>query len=394
MKAPETLPMTSLLLNIAHALDHLVLLIFATAVGTIAVEFGFQRWEDLMPYTTGAFILFGLGSLPAGRLGDLWGRRPMMVVFFFGIGLSTALVGLTQGPWQLALALTLMGAFSAIYHPVGIPMLLQGSSTPGRTIGINGLAGNLGIAVAAILTGFLIEWAGWRMAFVVPGLIALICGVLFLRTAPAEREAPAKRAARMLEMPDGVRRKVLIVMVMTAVTSSLAFNLTTNGNPELLKDRLPSLATDPSTLGLILGGVYVIASLAQLVVGRLIDRVPIRGLMLSILSLQPLAFLIAAHTDGWAMVIAMTVFMLLVFGAIPFTDAIVARFVDDRMRSRVSGLRLAISFTISSTAVWALGPFVKQSGFTTLLFALAAITACSALIASRLPPQPAPATPR
>lgn len=386
--------MTSLLLNIAHALDHLVLLIFATAVGTIAVEFGFQRWEDLMPYTTGAFILFGLGSLPAGRLGDLWGRRPMMVVFFFGIGLSTALVGLTQGPWQLALALTLMGAFSAIYHPVGIPMLLQGSSTPGRTIGINGLAGNLGIAVAAILTGFLIEWAGWRMAFVVPGLIALICGVLFLRTAPAEREAPAKRAARMLEMPDGVRRKVLIVMVMTAVTSSLAFNLTTNGNPELLKDRLPSLATDPSTLGLILGGVYVIASLAQLVVGRLIDRVPIRGLMLSILSLQPLAFLIAAHTDGWAMVIAMTVFMLLVFGAIPFTDAIVARFVDDRMRSRVSGLRLAISFTISSTAVWALGPFVKQSGFTTLLFALAAITACSALIASRLPPQPAPATPR
>jgi MFS family permease len=386
--------MTSLLLNIAHALDHLVLLIFATAVGTIAVEFGFQRWEDLMPYTTGAFILFGLGSLPAGRLGDLWGRRPMMVVFFFGIGLSTALVGLTQGPWQLALALTLMGAFSAIYHPVGIPMLLQGSSTPGRTIGINGLAGNLGIAVAAILTGFLIEWAGWRMAFVVPGLIALICGVLFLRTAPAEREAPAKRAARMLEMPDGVRRKVLIVMVMTAVTSSLAFNLTTNGNPELLKDRLPSLATDPSTLGLILGGVYVIASLAQLVVGRLIDRMPIRGLMLSILSLQPLAFLIAAHTDGWAMVIAMTVFMLLVFGAIPFTDAIVARFVDDRMRSRVSGLRLAISFTISSTAVWALGPFVKQSGFTTLLFALAAITACSALIASRLPPQPAPATPR
>lgn len=383
--------MTSLLLNIAHALDHLVLLIFATAVGSIAVEFGFERWEDLMPFTTGAFILFGLGSLPAGRLGDLWGRRPMMVVFFFGLGLATALAGLAQGPWQLAAALTLIGAFSAIYHPVGIPMLLQGSSTPGRTIGINGLAGNLGIAIAAVLTGFLIEWAGWRMAFMVPGLIAIVCGVLFLRVAPAEREAPARRASKMLDMPETVRRKVLIVMVMTAVTSSFVFNLTTNGNPELLKDRLPVLSTDPSTLGLILGGIYVIASLAQLVVGRLIDRMPIRRLMLSILSLQPLAFLIAAHTQGWAMVIAMTVFMLLVFGAIPFTDAIVARFVDDRMRSRVSGLRLTISFTISSTAVWALGPFVKQSGFTTLLFVLAAITTCSALIASRLPPQPAPA---
>src|SRR5262249_542132 len=63
---------TALLLNVAHALDHLFLLIFATAVGAIAAEWG-MIWQDLMPYTVGAFVLFGLGSLPAGRLGDLWG---------------------------------------------------------------------------------------------------------------------------------------------------------------------------------------------------------------------------------------------------------------------------------------------------------------------------------
>ena len=74
------------LLNVAHAIDHLVLLIFATAVGAIAVDFGFARWEDLMPFAAGAFVLFGLGSVPAGRLGDHWGRRAMMLVFFFGIG--------------------------------------------------------------------------------------------------------------------------------------------------------------------------------------------------------------------------------------------------------------------------------------------------------------------
>jgi MFS family permease len=68
-----------LLLNVAHALDHMFLLIFATAVSTIAVEFGFARWEDLMPYGVGAFFLFGIGALPSGRLGDLWGRRRMML---------------------------------------------------------------------------------------------------------------------------------------------------------------------------------------------------------------------------------------------------------------------------------------------------------------------------
>ena len=144
------------LLNFAHALDHLFLLIFATAVAAIAADFGVARWEDLMPYTTGAFVMFGLASVPAGRWGDLWGRRRMMLVFFHGMGLSAMAVALTQSPWQMAVALTVLGAFSAIYHPVGIPLLVQNSPTPGRTIGINGLAGNLGIALAALSTGLLV----------------------------------------------------------------------------------------------------------------------------------------------------------------------------------------------------------------------------------------------
>ena len=87
---------TALLLNTGHALDHLFLLIFATAVAAIAAEWG-MVWQDLMPYTVGAFVMFGLGSLPAGRLGDLWGRRAMMVVFFLGMGLSSVLVASTTG---------------------------------------------------------------------------------------------------------------------------------------------------------------------------------------------------------------------------------------------------------------------------------------------------------
>src|SRR5882724_1428774 len=117
---------TALLLNIAHALDHMFLLIFATSVGAIAADFGISRWEDLMPYGVGAFVMFGLGSLPSGRLGDHWGRRKMMLVFFFGMGASALLVSLTRDAWQLAAALTVLGAFSAIYHPVGIPMLVRG----------------------------------------------------------------------------------------------------------------------------------------------------------------------------------------------------------------------------------------------------------------------------
>ena len=54
----------TLLLNIAHAIDHLFLLVFAIAVAPIAHEFGYARWEDLMPFGVGAFVLFGLLNSP------------------------------------------------------------------------------------------------------------------------------------------------------------------------------------------------------------------------------------------------------------------------------------------------------------------------------------------
>ena len=85
-----------LLLNVGHGLDHMFLLIFAASVGVIAIDFGFDSWEDLMPYGVGAFVLFGLGSIPSGRLGDLWGRRRMMVVFFVGIGVSTLIAAMSR----------------------------------------------------------------------------------------------------------------------------------------------------------------------------------------------------------------------------------------------------------------------------------------------------------
>ena len=54
--------------------------------------------------------------------------------------------------------------------------------------------------------------------------------------------------------------------------------------------------------------------------------------------------------------------MIFVFGAIPFVDAMIVQYVDDRMRSRVSGMRLAVSFGVSSLAVYVLGPTVKAAG--------------------------------
>jgi MFS family permease len=386
---------TSLLLNVAHALDHMFLLVFATAIGAIAAAFGMARWEDLMPYGVGAFALFGLGSLPAGRLGDHWGRRRMMLVFFFGMGASMLLIALTAGPWQLAGAMTLMGAFSAIYHPVGIPMLVRESPRPGLTIGINGLAGNLGVALAAITTGFLVKYAGWRAAFAVPAVIAFACGIVFARIAPVEATPPARRAATQEALPSRLFAHIFAVVTVSSITSGLLFNFTTNGNGELLRERFVAITTDPAVLGVLLALVYVAGAFAQVIVGSLIDRVPLKTLYLCIVACQVPLFALAAAAQGWALYALMVGFMIVVFGAIPFTDAMIVRYVDDRMRSRVSGMRLTIAFSVSSLAVWLLGPIVKAAGFATLLVAMSGIallTLCAILfLPGTLRARPAPA---
>ena len=375
----------SLLLNVGHALDHLFLLIFATAVSAIAQDFGVGRWEDMMPFTVGAFLMFGLGSIPAGRLGDLWGRRRMMVIFFFGMGASAIGVSLTQNPMQMAAALTVLGIFSAIYHPVGIPMLVQKAARPGFTIGVNGLAGNLGIAVAALSTGFLVAWQGWRVAFIVPGIVSIICGVLFAITAPHESGAPAKKKLASIQLPPHLAWRTFWVMVASATTTSLLFNITTNGNAQLLTERLTGLVNDPSTLGMLLACVYAVASLAQLVVGRLLDVFPVKPLFFVILSLQIVMFGVASQSTGWAWYLAAIGYMVMVFGSIPFNDTMVVRYIDDAMRSRVSGTRIAISFGISSLAVYLLGPVVKIAGFTQLMVGLTAVAAVGAFIVLFLP---------
>lgn len=375
---------TSLLLNLGHAMDHWVLAIFLYTVSVIAGVWG-TDWKELTPYAFGASFMFGAGSIVSGKLGDQWGRRVMMILFFAGLGISCLIIALCENKWQIGIALTLMGAFASIYHPVGIPMLVQKADKPGFVIGVNGLVGNLGIAIGASLSVLLATRYGWQMAYVVPGVVSLVAAVLFALVVPQEVEAPANRKAKMLDLPPGMMARVFFIMTCAAISGSIVFNFTTNSNGEMLKARIAELAADPVLLSVVLFSLFTVASLAQLVVGALIDRYPLKTIYLPILVAQIPLFVLAAYAEGWMLVGATTLFMVFVFGAIPFTDAMIVRYIDDRMRSRVTGMRLAIGFGVSSIVVAAIGPSVKAAGFPTLLAVLAGVAACTVLAIAFLP---------
>ena len=159
---------TILFVNWAHALDHFVLLIFPTAVIAVAADLH-RGYGELISLSTGAFVAFGLFALPVGWLADRYGRHALLAVYFFGYGASCLLVAASGSLATLAASLFLLGIFSAIYHPIGSAMIVANAVQLGRALGINGIWGNMGSALAAGISGALAGHFGWRAAFYVPG---------------------------------------------------------------------------------------------------------------------------------------------------------------------------------------------------------------------------------
>jgi MFS family permease len=135
-------------LNLGHFFDHFLILIYATVAMAIASDRqvdipGFTSdWDmtyaDLVLFSSAGFVAFGLFSLPAGWLADRWSRTGMISVFFLGMGGAAILTSFAQTPWQLAAGIMVTGMLGAIYHPVGLAMVVQGRKRTGVPLAVNG----------------------------------------------------------------------------------------------------------------------------------------------------------------------------------------------------------------------------------------------------------------
>lgn len=363
-----------LFLNIGHTLDHLFLLIYPTVVLAMAPEFG-RSYSEMLPLALGGFIAFGAGSLPAGWLADRWSRRGMMIVFFVGIGAASILTGFTQTQWQIAAALTLVGLFGAIYHPVGIAMLVSGREKVGKVLGVNGVFGNLGVAFAALIAGALAHWINWRAAFIVPGVVSVAVGIAFALMVP-EMRLPAKRSGggAGAGFSRGLLARVFAVLTVTTLFGGVIFNSTTVAMPKIFDERLTELVDTTLGIGILVSFVYVFAAMAQLVVGHLLDRGALKSVLVPVIGLQVPLLLAAAFFENTLMLVVAMAMMFFVFGQIPINDAMVARYSEEAWRSRIYALRYVVSFGASAFAVPLVAAMHRYSSdFKYLFFALAAM---------------------
>ena len=365
-----------LFLNLGHFLDHFFVLIFASVVAMrLTTEWG-MSYAQLIPYATPGLVAFGLCAIPAGWLADKWSRSAMMVIFFIGIGLSSIYTGFANTPVEIGVGLTLVGIFAAIYHPVGIAMLVHGRQKTGIILAINGIFGNLGVACAALITGLLIDNIGWRGAFYLPGIFSVVIGFLYLiyerhvdEIETFEQENDSEPLAATVSKRSSLGLIFAIILFTTAL-GGLIFQSTTFALPKIFEERLASFAGSATSIGFYTFIVFTIAAFAQLIVGYLLDTRSVRTIFAWVVILQALLFGMMMHLTGLQALLVAIGFMLVVFGEIPINDFLVGRVAKNEWKSRAYALTYLVSFTVSAIAIPLIAFIHGKFGFDRLFLLL------------------------
>jgi MFS family permease len=361
-------------LNWAHALDHYVILIFPTVVIGLEAVYG-RNYADLIALGTASFVAFGVFSLPAGWLADRWSRRNMMALFYIGCGLSLAAAAIAPNLIALGVALFVLGMFAAIYHPVGMPMLIAAAASRGRTLAFNGVCGNLGAALAAGITAALASTLGWRGSFLVPAALCVATGLVYLRVVPDDQHQAATRNATA-EVPLGIWIGAAIfgLFVVVALTAGLVFNIVSVALPKIVDERIG--ANMPLWLvGGIATAVFMCGAIAQLAVGRLVEKIRPHFLFAVIALLQFLGVLWSANASGAPLLMALALTMAAIYGQVTVNDVVIARYTADAWRGRVYAVRYFLTFVSSGAAVSALAILYARGGFDLVLGTTAAVGA-------------------
>ncbi len=372
------------------AADHLFILIYA-AVAALALPVAFDMsYAELILYATPGFIAFGAFALPAGWLADRWSRRGMMIIFFVGIGVSAVLTGFANTPLEIAVGLFFIGVFAAIYHPVGITMVVEARPVKtGAALGINGVWGNMGVASAAIIAGVLIDASGWRAAFVVPGVAAIATGFAYVVLCRGRSVGDIKQAGGAKRAQSVLDKRVLVtifaIIALTTTLGSFIFQSMTFALPKILEERLSGVFDSATAIGGSAFAVFAIASMAQILIGHLVDRHSIRTVFAFVAGLQIPAYMLAVGLSGLPVLVGAVAFMLLIFGQIPINDALLSRITTPQYRSRVYAIKFVLSFSVAAAAIPLLALLHKTTGFDGMFVAMAAIAGVIFLCVLALP---------
>lgn len=370
-----------------HSFSHLLMLLYPTVV--LSLETAWNRpFEELIALMLVSQVLFGVGAVPAGWLGDRWSAPGMMVVFFLGTGLAAVATGFADGPVEIALGLAGIGLFGSIYHPVGIAWVTRNPVNRGRALGINGIFGSAGTAGGAVVAGTLATAFGWQWAFIVPGAVCIAVGVVLVAMILGGHVADTRDRGRAApsESSRGDMMRGGLILLVTIACSGLIYQTTSFAMPKLFEQRLGGLVDTAAGVGAMVSAVYLISAGAQVLGGWLADRYDLRRVYFGCWLLQIPILGLAVSLAGPVLIPVATLMVLINTTAVPAENSLFAQYTPPAWRGTAFGVKFLVSLGVAAVSVPLVGEMYHAfHAFGPLLLTLTVAAAVGTAVALLLP---------
>ncbi len=361
----------------SHAVVHVMELTYPVLLTRIEDDFGIRAVISGLLATLFGWA-FGSTAIPAGFLTDRLGSRRVLVYAFSGAAVMAVLVGIAPNEWFLAAALAGLGLAVGLYHPAGLSLMAQGVRQRGLALGLHGVAGNVGQALAPAIAVGLAIMIDWRAAFF---FVAALAGVLALVMATSrlpisgEAEVPLTESAPEPQ-PGGQRRggRGLVPPLLLVYAALVLSGMVYRGAITFLPRHLEAFVNED------LGGAFVTVALlmgavGQLAGGALSQRVRLERLA-PIIGLFTLpALILTALLSGAALVILASVFVFFYFANQPVFSGLIADYAPEGAVGRSYGFSFFATFGLGSVGGVIAGAFVDRWDTSAAFFALSAFLA-------------------
>ena len=164
-----------------------------TSIANVALPTLAQAFDASFQQAQWVVLAYLLASttliVSVGRLGDLIGRRRLLIAGIALFTVASALCGVAPSLWTLIAARAAQGLGAAIL--LALAMALIGETVPpartGSAMGLLGTMSAIGTALGPSLGGLLIAAVDWRAIFLVAVPVGAVTGVLAYRHLPADR---------------------------------------------------------------------------------------------------------------------------------------------------------------------------------------------------------------
>ncbi|TCU23145.1 EmrB/QacA subfamily drug resistance transporter [Rhizobium azibense] len=158
-----------------------------TLAKVFAAPFQQVQWVVLSYLLAITILIVGVG-----RLGDIAGRRRVLLAGLLVFAAASALCGLAPSLWWLVAARAAQGLGAAILMALTMTFVFETvqRERTGRAIGLLGAMSAIGTALGPSLGGIVIAWFGWRAIFLANIPLGLLAYFLAHRFLPVDGDSP------------------------------------------------------------------------------------------------------------------------------------------------------------------------------------------------------------